>query len=60
MQGLFCDLLFRRDLPAETYVLKLDVASLACNLDRLLLDIVPLTVLHVDVVNLSVILKTIE
>ena len=47
-------------LPAEAYVLKLDVASLACNLDRLLLDVVPLTVLHVDVVNLSVILKTVE
>ena len=47
-------------LPTEAYVLKLDVASLACNLDRLLLDVVPLTVLNVDVVNLSIVLKTIE
>jgi len=47
-------------LPAEAYVIEPDVASLACNLYRLLLDIVPLTVLNVDVVNLGIIIKTVE
>ena len=47
-------------LPAKAYVLKLNVTSLARNLNWHLLDVVPLTVLYVDIVYLCLFLQTVE